>query len=292
MLRCKVKVGKMTSKAAFILVLALSFGGEGLLSVCSASAVGSPQPQEAAPPTAIARRIGAIKAINGNSITLTPTSGPEVAVTVQPNARILRIAPGEKDLKNATLVQLQDLQVGDTIRARGTASDDGKSIAALEIVVITSSTLQAVGEQMRQDWQKRGLAGPVTAVGPAAGTGTITLSSVGGKEPLRIRGSKSTFGRRYTPDSANFEDAKPSSLQEIHVGDQLRARGDRSADGSELSAEEIVTGDFPNFAGLIKSVDATAGTITLQDVVSKKTVDLKITADSQIHKIPAENGQG
>jgi len=29
-----------------------------------------------------------------------------------------------------------------------------------------------------------------------------------------------------------FEDAKPSTLQEIHPGDQLRARGDRSADAA------------------------------------------------------------
>ena len=54
------------------------------------------------PTCSSARRIGAIKSINGNTITLTPDSGPEVAVTVQPNARILRIAPGAKDLKNAT----------------------------------------------------------------------------------------------------------------------------------------------------------------------------------------------
>ncbi len=282
----------MTSKLAFILVVALSVGGEGLLPLCSAFAVGSAQTQDAAAPTAIARRIGAIKAINGNSITLVPTSGPEVAVTVQPNARIVRIAPGEKDLKNATPVQLQDLQVGDTIRARGTASDDGKSIAALEIVVITSSTIQAVSQQIQQDWQKRGFAGPVTAVDPAAGTVTVSLSSFGWKRTVTIHASKNTVVRRYAPDSAKFEDAKPSTLQEIHVGDQLRARGDRSADGSELSAEEIVTGNFPSFAGFIKSVDATAGTISLQDVVSKKTVQLKITADSQLHQIPPDKAQG
>lgn len=282
----------MTSKVAFILALALSVAAAGLVSVSSATALGDQAAQDTASPSAIARRIGAIKAINGNSITLAPTTGPEVAVTVQPNARIVRIAPGEKDLKNATPVQLQDLQVGDTIRARGTASDDGKSIAALEIVVITSSTIQAVSQQIQQDWQKRGLAGPVTAVDSAAGTVTVSLSSLGGKRTITIHASKSTVVRRYAPDSAKFEDAKPSTLPEIHVGDQLRARGDRSADGSELTAEEIVTGNFPNFAGLIKSVDASAGTMSLQDLASKKTVQLKITADSQLHKIPTEMANG
>ena len=65
---------------------------------------------------------------------------------------------------------------------------------------------------------------------------------------------------------------KRSTLQEIQPGDQLRARGDRSADGSELTAEEIVTGAFRNVAGLVNSVDASAGTITVQDLLSKKPV--------------------
>src|SRR6478672_1792038 len=67
---------------------------------------------------AIAKRIGTIKAINGDALTLSPTSGPEVSVTLQPTARILRLAPGDKDLKNATPLQAQDLHVGDTVRVR------------------------------------------------------------------------------------------------------------------------------------------------------------------------------
>jgi Domain of unknown function (DUF5666) len=243
------------------------------------------------PQSAIAKRIGAIKAINGDAITLAPDSGPEVAVTVQPNARLLRIAPGEKDFKNATPIQLQDLQVGDTIRVRGRGSDDAKSIAALEIIVITRSAITAVGDQIRQDWQKRGLGGPVTAVDPSAGTVSISITGLGGRKTVVVHTTKSTVIRRYSPDSVKPEDAKVSTLQDVTVGDQLRARGDRSADGGELTAEEIFTGSFPNFAGLIKSVDAATGIISLQDVVSKKTVQLKITADSQLHKIPTEMAQ-
>jgi uncharacterized membrane protein YgcG len=282
----------MNLKNAVIVTLLSSVmgtAGLGFLPVCLASATGHAQDTAQTP---IAKRIGTIKAINGNTITLAPESGPETAVTVQPNARLLRLAPGEKDLKNATAVQLQDLQVGDTIRARGQASDDGKSIAALEIVVITRSAVQAVGEQMRQDWQKRGIGGPVSAVDPTAGTVTISIPSLGGKsKTIVVRTSKSTVIRRYAPDSAKAEDAKLSTLQEVSVGDQLRARGNRSADGDELAAEEIFTGAFPRFAGLIKSVDANAGTISIQDVVSKKPVQLRITADSQLHKIPAELAQ-
>jgi len=248
------------------------------------------QPQNSGQP-AIAKRIGAIKTINGNVLTLAAdSSGPEITVTVQSTARLVRLG-ADKDLKNATPIQLQDLQVGDTIRVRGQGSDDGKSITALEILVITRSAVQAVSDQMRQDWQKRGIGGPVSAVDPAAGTVTLSISSFGGKKTVVVHTSKSTIIHRYAPDSAKSEDAKPSTLPDIHAGDQLRARGDRSADGGELTAEEIYSGSFPTVSGLIKSVDASAGTISVQDVVSKKTVQLKITADSQLHKIPAEMAQ-
>jgi uncharacterized membrane protein YgcG len=279
---------KATRTAIAVVVSVILLCGPHFLLACFASATESAQD---AGPLAVAKRIGAIKAINGNVITLAPDSGPEVEVTVQPNARLLRLVPGDKDLKNATAIQLQDLQVGDTIRARGQGSTDGKSIAALEIIVITRSAVQAVSDQIRQDWQKRGVGGPVMAVDPATGTVTISISSLGAKKTIAVQASRNTVIRRYSPDSAKPEDAKMSTLQEIQVGDQLRARGDRSADGAELAAEEIFTGNFPVVEGLIKSVDASTSTMTVQDSISKKAVVLKITADSQLHKIPAEMAQ-
>src|ERR1035441_470124 len=273
--------------ATFVLSV-ISVSGPEFLPACFGSPVG--QAQVAGQP-AVARRIGAIKAMQGNTITLAPDSGPDVAVTVQPSARILRIAPGERDLKNATPVQLQDLQVGDRVRVRGQASADGASIAALEVIVIPHSDLDARHEQERQDWQKRGLGGLVSAVDPATGTVTISITSLGGKKNVAVQTSKNTVFRRYAPDSVKFDDAKPSVLQEIQPGDQLRARGDRSADGSELTAEEIVTGTFRNVAGLVNSVDAGAGTISVQDLLSKKAVQVKITSESQLHKLPPEMAQ-
>src|SRR5437660_894446 len=128
--------------------------------VLSASAA-APWSQDTAGKKAIAKSLGVIKDISGNTITLMPSSGPEVAVTVEPNARILRLAPGDKDTKNATPLQLQELQTGDTVRVRGYASEDGKALNALEVILITRSAVQAVGEQVRQDWQKRGVGGMV-----------------------------------------------------------------------------------------------------------------------------------
>ena len=132
------------------------------------------KPSRPPAPSAVSRRIGAIKAINGTAITLTPDSGPDVSVTVQATTRIVRIAPGEKDLKNATPIQLQDLQVGDRILVAGKASDDNLSLAASTVVVMKRSDLEARHQQDLQDWQKRGVDGLASAVDAAAGTVTIS----------------------------------------------------------------------------------------------------------------------
>ena len=240
--------------------------------------------------SAIAKSLGTVKTINGNALTLAPASGPEVAVTVEPGARILRMAPGDKDLKNAAPIQLEDIKVGDTVRVRGHSM--ANAIDALEVLVITSFAVDAVRDQVRQDWQKRGVGGIVDAVDAASGNVNLSVPSLAGKKTIVVHTSKSTVVYRYAPDSARPEDAKQVKLQDIQVGDQLRARGSRSIDGNELTAEEIYTGVFRQFAAVVKSVDASAGTLSVQDLASKKTVQVKITPDSQLHKISPEMAQG
>jgi hypothetical protein len=246
-----------------------------------------PQAQQTAGTSAATRRIGAIKAINGAVVTLTPDSGPDINITVQATTRILRIAPGEKDLKNATPIQLQDLQVGDRILVAGKASDDNLSLEASTVVVVTHSDLEARHQQDLQDWQKRGVDGLAKAVDPAAGTVTISVRS----KDVVIHTTSATVIRRYAPDSVKFDDAKPGTLQQIHPGDQVRARGDRSADGGELAADEIVSGIFPGIAGTVVSADASSSTLSVHDLLANKTVVVKITPDSQLRHLTPEMAQ-
>ena len=235
----------------------------------------------------VVRRIGAIKAISGTVIALTPDSGPELNITVQATTRIVRIAPGEKDLKNATPIQFQDLQIGDRILVGGKTLDDNLSLVASSVVVMKRSDLEARHQQDLQDWQKRGVDGLAVAVDAVAGTVTISVRS----KNVVVHSSNTTVIRRYAPDSVKFDDAKPGPLQQIHPGDQVRARGDRSADASALAAEEIVSGSFPDITGTVNSVDATSSTLSVHDLLSKKTVVVKITQDSQLRHLPPEMAQ-
>ena len=276
----------IVSKRVYLGILVLAIAA----SVTSAFTLNEPvEAQDSAQP-AVARKLGAIKSISGSTVILTPDSGADITVNVQPNARLLRIAPGAKDLKDAAPVQLQDLQVGDRVRVRGQAATDG-SISALEVIVMAHSDIEARHQQEQQDWQKRGMGGLVSGVNAAAGTVTISVTGLSGKKEVTISTTKSTVIRRYAPDSVKFDDAKASSIADIHPGDQLRARGEKSADGASMQAEEIVTGSFRNIAGTVDSVDASSGTVTVQDLLTKKAVAVKITPESQLHKLPAEFAQ-
>src|SRR6202021_168031 len=83
-----------------------------------------------------------------------------------------------------------------------------------------------------------------------------------------------------------FEDPAESQFSDIRTGDQLRVRGTRAEDGSAIQADAIVTGSFHNFSGLLTSVDGTAGTVTLKDLATKKTVTVKVSASSDLRRIP------
>ncbi len=100
--------------------------------------------------------------------------------------------------------------------------------------------------------------------------------------------SSATKFRRYAGDSVKFEDAKPGTLAQIQVGDQLRVRGAKSDDGSSIQAEEIVSGSFKNVAGVISSIDAAKRTVTLKDLATKKTVTVQITDNSNLKALPPE----
>jgi hypothetical protein len=250
----------------------------------------APAPEQAAQQNpaqnSAARPVGTIKSISGNTITLTTDAGVDANVVIRDGTRLVRVAPGQKDLKDASPIQLQELQVGDRLLIRGNLSEDGKSVIAASIVVMKKADIAEKQAHEREEWQRHGLGGLVNSVDPDAGTITIATNALGPNKDVVIRISKETILRRYAPDSVKFDEAKPGALAEIKAGDQLRARGTRGADGGELTADEIVSGSFRNIAGPITAIDPATSTISVQDLLSKKIVAAKITADSQLRKLP------
>lgn len=261
------------------------------LTLASPPASAQTTPAGASGDASIVKAVGAIKSVQPDSITVTAESGGEVTAKLAATTKILRVPPGEKDLKNATTLQPQDLQPGDRVLVRGQAAPDAQTIAALAVIVMKQGDISAQQQRDREDWQKRGVGGLVNKLDPATGTIIISSGGFGASKSVAVHVSKDTILRRYAPDSVKFDDAKPAPLDQIKVGDQLLARGTRSQDGADLTAEEIVSGTFRNIAGTITAIDAANNSFTVKDLIAKSTVVVKVSADSQMKKLPAEMAQ-
>ena len=234
--------------------------------------------------TALAKAVGTVKLINGNSIVLTADNGAEITVALSDSTRILRATPGQTDLKSSTPIQASDIRIGDRVLALG-PSGEVNSFTASTLVVMKQSDIADKQQQEREEWRK-GTGGIVKEVNPAAGTVTISNALASSGKPIMIHLSPTTTIRRYSPDSVSFDEAKLGTLDQIKPGDQLRARGAKSADGSEFAAQGIVSGTFKNIAGTVVSTDVSSGSIAVMDLVTKKPITLKISAESQMHKLP------
>jgi co-chaperonin GroES (HSP10) len=230
------------------------------------------------------RQIGTVKSIDGSVLTLKTDAGQEVAATVADGARILQLAPGSTDLKSAQTITLKDIAVGDRVLVSGKPGDTAATFAAARVILMKSTDIAQRHEAEQADWQKRGTGGIVSAVD--TGTGAVMVS-VGAKK-LMVNTSSTTKFRRYAGDSVKFEDATPGTLAQIQVGDQLRVRGAKSEDGSSIPAEEVVSGSFKNLAGLIATLDAAKGTLTLKDLATKKMVTVKVTENSSVRALPPQ----
>jgi len=238
-------------------------------------------------PSAVRTIYGAVTKIDAaaRELVVKADSGGEIAITLQPTASFRRVTPGEKDLRNAASIALTDIGVGDRVMARGKSSEDQKSVTATLIVVMSQTDIAKKQAAERADWEKRGVVGEVIAVAPDQ----ITLKVRG--KPMTIALAPNAIVRRYVPDSVKFADAKLSTLAEIKTGDQVRARGEKSEDGSKMTAEEIVSGTFRTIAGLVVSVDAQQNQMRINDLDTKKPVVVKINPDSNLRRLNPQVAQ-
>jgi len=162
--------------------------------------------------------------------------------------------------------------------------DSGPAIART-IYVMKAGDIQQKNATEEADWQKRGVGGLVRSVNTAANSVTISVVGATGTKNVTIQASNKTQLMRYAPDSIKFSDAKPAPLTAVQVGDQLRARGDKNADGSVVTADEIVSGSFRNISGLITAINLDAKAFTIKDLATKSTITVTVTDNTDMHKL-------
>ena len=231
--------------------------------------------------------IGEVTAVDAaaKQIKIKADNGGAYTVGLDENTAYLRVPPGEKDLKKATKIALTDIAVGDRLLARGTVSEETKTVPAKTVIIMTKGDIAQKHERDRAEWQRRGVAGTISAVNPETKEVTVTTR---GREAatVAVDASAAEF-RRYAPDSVRFSDAKPGTFAELHVGDSLRALGNKD-DSGKYKAEEIVSGSFQTIAGTVISVDAANNEVRITDLQTKKPVTVRINKDSALKRLPEQ----
>jgi hypothetical protein len=242
------------------------------------------------PAAKLDRVIGDITTINAGAkqISVKSDAGAVVTAVVDDKTVYLRVPPGEKDLKKAAHIALENVAVGDRAFVRGHFADDQKSIAAVAVIIMTKAELAQKQEHDRDEWKRRSVAGPVTALNPDGKEITITTRSREGAKTVVVEVGDRTDFRRYAPESVRFTDAKPSAFAELKPGDQMRVLGEKNEDGTRIKAEAIVSGTFRNIAGVIKAINVETQEITLTDLVVHKPVTVHISADSSMRRLPPQ----
>ncbi len=233
-----------------------------------------------------ARLLGTVTSVSGDTVTLKSDAGVVSTVSVSDATRILQAEPGQRDLSSATRIHVHDLAVGDRVLVRATPETSANAYTAQTIIAMKKSDIAQKQEQEREQWQ-HGVGGIVKSVDSTAGA--IVVAS--GARTLTIHASPKTVVRRYAQDSVKFDNARVSTLDQIKAGDQLRARGERSGDGNELNADEIVVGSFRNIAAKVVSVNAGTQSITVTDLATKKPIEIHFTGDSQLHRLDPQMAQ-
>ena len=216
--------------------------------------------------------------VESAAVEVKPDSGDAMIAQLTSDTLAQKIAPGEKDLKKAEAIQVTDLAKGDRVLV--TLED---STRIRRIVVMPAKEIANRNDADRLDWQKRGVAGIVSA--KSGSQITVTNTTLTGEVQTKISVTETTAIKRYAPDSVKFADAQPSKLAEISVGDQVRARGEKSADGLTMRAQDVVFGTFLIEAGAIAAIDPETRQMKVKELGTNKLLTVKLTADSQLKQM-------
>ncbi|HEV7683104.1 MAG TPA: hypothetical protein VGO68_13325 [Pyrinomonadaceae bacterium] len=259
-----------------------------------AAATASPAAQTGDPGITPNGAIGEVKVIDNaaKQLIVKTDAGSLVTVALSDKTVYMRLAPGEKTLTNATKIAFSDVGEGDRIWARGKVADDHKSVPATALIVMNKVDIAKKQEAERAEWKKRGVLGIITALKPETKEITVSSRTMAGPQSLIIPVSDKVELRRYAPDSIKFADASVAKFEELKVGDQLRALGERNPEGTAFNAEKVVTGSFKTVAGVITAIDVATGELKINDLQTKQPLTIVVKQDAVLRRFPAASEMG
>ena len=232
------------------------------------------------------RLIGTVTSIDPDSLTVRTDAGDSRQIQVSATTSVLRVSPGQKDLSAAEPISLRELAIGDRILVKFANDGTGSLESVVQIVAIKQSDVARKQQEESEEWQKNGVSGLVKSVDPTAGIVVLTSGAGVMAKSVKVHILSRTVLKRYAPASTRFDQARPAPLDAIRVGDQMRARGEKNAEGTEVNAEEVVSGSFRSVAGTISALDVAGAKVAVKDLATKKPVTILFTPEAQLHRLP------
>ncbi len=231
---------------------------------------------------------GDVISISEKEIQLKTDAG-DITVELEEKTTFKRVPPENPKLDAAVDAAIADIGEGDKLLVTGVFSNDRKRLPARAVYLMTQGDISKRREEEARKWATRGTSGRVKEVDHAAGKITMETRGLTGAATTTIitPKDKAVF-KRYAKDSNKYSEAEASSIASVQPGDMIRALGDRSADGTEFAAEEIVTGAFHSVVGVIKSIDAAAGEVVLEGAEDEPEVVVVIGRQSALRKLPED----
>jgi hypothetical protein len=232
--------------------------------------------------------LGAITSINGDTLTVKTTQGDSRQVEVPANAVLKRIEPGQTNLNAAADMQYSDLAVGDRVLVNLDPGSTSAVPAALRVVAIKAADVQKKQQQEAEAWQ-RGVGGLVKSVDASSGLIVVSTGAGPTAQTVSVKTTQATVLERYAPGSVRFDEAVAAPITAIQTGDQIRAKGQKTAD--VLNADAVVSGGFRNVSGTITSTDPADKILVVKDLVTKKQVTVHMGAETQMRRLPDRMAQ-
>jgi hypothetical protein len=263
-----------------------------LLPLSSAGAqaqAGASQQQQGGASAAVWENIvGEVTAVDAASrrVTVRDEAGKTTTITMIEQSTYLLMPPGETQAEKGQPVTLADVRVGARVLVRASGGRSRRLVLMSKGDAPPTQQGARGGPGARDDGRRLG--GRVVSVDAARKLIVVQARGREGAEAVTVDASGAARILRYAPDSMRPADAVAGSLADVRAGDNVRATGERSADGATFKAEEVLTGSFTRFAATVTSVDAAAGSLVVKEEQTGQAVTLAFGARSSLRRVTPE----
>lgn len=233
---------------------------------------------------------GEVTQIADGKIVLQTKDGA-IDVVISGKTAFKKVSPENPKIATAVESNLAEIGVGDKLLVTGEVAADKKSIPAKTVYLMSKSAIAEKQQKESEQWKTRSISGRVTNLNFEKKEVTIAVRNLTGETNVVITPKDNGKILRYAPNSIKYSEAKLGKINEIFIGDAVRALGDRSADGLSFKAEEVISGAFQTVGGKVKSIDAATNSVVVEDLKTKKDVTIIVGESSTLKKFPVEMAQ-